>query len=284
MVGNGARRMARWSTAIVLVGAVSSGTAGNAFGYSEYGVSVPDSTFRQGTGTQEITVSVAAPAVGTGESLLVWPFYNSSDHWLVGVTADRSTGATCGYDVGQWQCTPGVSGWQAGHLHVLVNTAKAMDCGMQPGVCQTDELSVQSIPGPPDSDGPPSGQPFTVLGNVVIMPNSAPPTHGPSPTAAPSTQTYRPPLASASALRQTYGGPASSPAASLSAPTTPPAVPAATPSTQMSIDAEHTTRAATPPDGSPLGLYLALAIPVAAGVSAPLAFRTYRRRRRAGAE
>ena len=267
---------------IVLVGAIASGTAAAAFGAASGGVDVPDSTFRQGTGTQVIDVSVGQPAVGTTETLVIWPLYSSKDHWLVSVTADRSTGARCGYDVGQWQCTPSRSGWQAGDLRVQVNTAVAMDCGVYTGVCDTDSLSVQSIPGSPRSaGGPPNGQPVSINSSVVIMPASGNP-HSASST--PSAPVYRPVTTSSASPRTSQAAPATSSAAG--APTS-----SATPSSSVaaalapsasasatSINAENTSLSS--PQGSDLGLYLALLIPIFVGVSVPFAFRESRRRRK----
>ena len=291
-MGGDARRMTRWSTTIVLVGAVASGTAGTAFGYASGGVNVPDSTFRQAAGTQLIDISVGPPAVGTTETLVIWPFYNSNDHWLLGVMADRSTGAKCGYDMGQWQCVPGRSGWQAGDIHVEVNTAVAMDCGLYTGVCTMDTLTVQSIPGPPSSlGGPPSGQPVSTNGSVVIMPASV---YGHSASPTPSAPVYRPIATSAASsvaapqTSQVQVAPATSSAA------TPPPTPSATPSTSVaalapeieasptSINAENTSLAT--PQGADVGLYLALLIPILAGVAVPFGFLARRRRkeRRAG--
>ncbi|HET9168993.1 MAG TPA: hypothetical protein VFN97_06130 [Actinospica sp.] len=246
LVGIGARRVTRWTTAVVLVGAIASGTAGTAFGYAEGGIDVPDSTFRQGTGTQEITVSLAAPVVGSDEKFVVWPFYSTADHWLVGVTADASTGASCSYDVGQWQCVPGRRGWQSGALHVLVNTGKAMDCGLHTGVCQTDEVAVQSLPDPGDDhNGLPDGQAISVLGNVVIMPASV-------PWSGPTAPVYKQPL-----LAPTTSAPAPDPV--------------------TSVDAEKTSVAVPSGGFSPL-VYAALALLILIGVSFPILYRRRHRR------
>jgi hypothetical protein len=238
-----ARRVTRWSTAVVLVGTIASGTAGTAFGYAEGGVNVPDSTFRQNTGTQEVDVALTAPVVGSDEKFIVWPFYSTAVHWLVGVTADPSTGATCAYDVGQWECDPGRQGWQAGDLHVLVNTAKAMDCGLHAGVCETDEIAVQSLPDGGDRNGLPDGQPLSVLGNVVIMPTAAP-WHG--PTAEP---VYKPVVATT----------------------------AAAPSPATSVDAEKTS-VPVASSGSSTWVYVALAILILIGVAFPFGYRRLHRK------
>jgi hypothetical protein len=229
------------------VGAVASGTAGTAYGYAEGGVSVPDSTFRQATGTQEITVSLARPVLGSDEKFVVWPFYSTANHWLVGVTADPSTGATCAYDVGQWECDPGQRGWQGGELHVLVNTAKAMDCGLHAGICQTDEIAIQSLPDPGDRSGLPDGQMLSVLGNVVIMPTSVP-WHG--PTAQP---VYKP-IATPSAATAT-----------------------AAPSPATSVDAVNTALSA-PAAKSQDGIYIALVVLILIGVGFPIGFRLRKRK------
>ncbi|HWG28115.1 hypothetical protein [Actinospica sp.] len=268
-MGKGARRITRWSTAIVLVGAVCAGTAETAFGYADGGVNIPDSTFRQGTGTQQVAVSVGHGVVGTDQTLIVWPFYSSDYHWLVGVAADPGTGATCSYDVGQWQCVPGRGGWLAGNLHVLVDTAKAMDCGLHAGVCQNDEINIQSLPDPGDRNGLPDGQPLSVLGNVLIMPDSVP-WHGPTPQPA-----YREPLATSSASGQVAGVSAT--------PTRTTPVTSTSPDPATSIAAVNTSLTSTP-DASPTGLYLALAIPILLGAGAPLAYRMRKRRRQASGE
>jgi hypothetical protein len=228
------------------VGTIASGTAGTAFGYAEGGVNVPDSTFRQGTGTQQISVAISAPAVGSDEKFVVWPFYNTADHWLVGVTADASTGAVCSYDVGQWECDPGRAGWHDGDLHVLVNTATAMNCGLHAGVCQTDEVAVQSLPDPGDHNGLPDGQPLSVLGNVVIMPASLP-WHG--PTAAP---VYKQPLLTATTA-------------------------AAEPSPATTVNAEKTSVTVASGGSSDL-VYVALAILILIGVAFPIVYRRMHRR------
>jgi len=288
-VGGDTRRMTRWSTTIVLVGAVALGTAGAAFGYASGGVSVPDSTFRQGTGTQLIDISVGPPVVGTTESLVIWPFYNSNDHWLLGVMADRSTGAKCGYDMGQWQCVPGHSGWQAGDIHVEVNTAVAMDCGLYTGVCVMDSLTVQSIPGPPSSlGGPPSGQPVSTNGSVVIMPASV---YGHSASPTPSAPVYRPITSSASSVSAPQTSQATEATSSAAAlPQTPSAAPststaALAPSIEASptsINAENTSLAT--PQGADVGLYLALLIPILVGAAVPFGFLARRRRKERRAE
>jgi hypothetical protein len=238
-----ARRVTRWSTAVVLVGTIASGAAGTAFGYAEGGVNVPDSTLRQNTGTQEVDVALTAPAVGSDEKFIVWPFYSTANHWLVGVTADPSTGATCAYDVGQWECDPGHQGWQAGELHVLVNTAKAMDCGLHAGVCVTDEIAIQSLPDAGDHNGLPDGQPLSVLGNVVIMPTSAP-WHGPTPEPV-----YKPVVATT----------------------------AAAPTPVTSVDAEKTSVTVSPA-GSSTWVYVTLAILILIGAAFPFVYRRLHRR------
>jgi hypothetical protein len=238
---------------IVLVGAISS-AAGTAFGYAAGGVSVPDSTFRQGSGTQQVTITLGTGVVGTDQTLIVWPFYFSDYHWLVGVTADPGTGGNCAYDVGQWQCTPGRGGWHAGNLRVLVNTAKAMDCGLHAGVCQNDEINVQGLPDAPDHNGLPDGQPLSVLGNVLIMPESVP-WHGATPQPV-----YREPLATPSA------------------PGT-----AVAPGPVISIDAVSTARTGAS-GGSPAGRYAGLAGLVVVGAGAAFGYRTLRRRRAARGE
>ena len=243
-----ARRVTRWATAFVLVGAIAMGTAENAFGYAEGGVNVPDSTFRQGTGTQEISVALSAPALGSDEKFVVWPFYSTADHWLVGVTADPSTGAHCGYDVGQWECDPARAGWQGGDLRVLVDTTNAMDCGLHPGVCETDEIAIQSLPDPGDHNGLPDGQMLSVLGNVVIMPSSVP-WHG--PTAAP---VYKQPLLTPSA-----------------APTD--AAPTGTaPSPVTSVDAGKTS-VTVASGASSTFVYAALAVLILIGIAFPIVYR-----------
>ena len=289
-MGKGARRMTRWSAAIVLVGTVSSGTAAAAHANAAGGIDVPDSTFRQGTGTQEISISIGPPAVGTTETLIIWPYGTARSRWMLGVTADRSTGAACGYDVGQWQCAPGPSGWHAGRLAVQVSTATAMDCGLQRGVCDLGELNVQSMGGPPDNQGgPPSGQPFSASGNVVIMPASLPTRSTSAPT--PSPPVYRP-IATTSAAQP----PAATPTTSSPPPPTPSAAPSTssaalaptgteptpTEPSATSIEAENTSLT-TAPHGSPIGLYLALLIPILLGVGGPLGYHLGKRRRRRGA-
>lgn len=277
-MGKGARWMTRWSSAIALVGAVSAGTAGSAFGYAAGGVSIPDSTFRQGTGTQQVAVSIGQGVVGTDQVLVIWPFYSSDYHWLVGVTADPATGATCTYDVGQWQCAPGDSGWHAGDLRVQVNTAKGMDCGLHAGICQNDEINIQSLPAPGDHNGLPDGRPLSVLGNVLIMPDSVP-WHGPSatPGAAP---VYREPLTRNSAAAPST---AAAPGSAASATSAAPAPSSASADPTDSLDAVDTSLTSTP-NGSPTGLYVALAVPILLGAGAPFAYRARRRRRRAEGE
>ena len=271
-MGRGTRWITRRSSAIVLVGAVSVGTAGTAFGYADGGVSIPDSTFRQGSGTQQVAVSIGQGVVGTDQTLVIWPFYSSDYHWLVGVAADPATGATCTYDVGQWQCSPGRSGWQAGDLRVQVDTAKGMDCGLQPGICQNDEINIQSLPDPGDHNGLPDGKPLSVLGNVLIMPDSVP-WHGPTPAPA-ATPVYREPLLTGSAAAPgTAGSTTPAPAASSPAAAAPTA----------SLEAVDTSLTSTP-NSSPTGLYLALAVPILLGAGAPLAYRMRRRRRAARGE
>jgi len=290
-VGKGARRMARWSSTIVLVGAVALGTAGTALGYASGGVNVPDSTFRQGTSTQLIDISVGPPVVGTTETLVIWPFYNTNDHWLLDVMADRSTGAKCGYDMGQWQCVPGHSGWQAGDVQVEVNTAVAMDCGLYTGVCTMDSLTVQSIPGPPNSlGGPPSGQPVSINGSVVIMPASV---YGQSASPTGSAPVYRPITSSAASTSSTFA-PQTSQAAeatsSAAAPPTPSAAPSASPAalaptieaSPTSVNAENTSLAT--PRGSALGLYSVLMIIILGGMAGPLGIYVGRRRKKRRAE
>ena len=293
-MGKDARRMTRWSTAIVLVGAVSSVAAGVASADAAGGVSVPGSTFRQGTGTQEIDISVAGSMVGGGEALVIWPLYNSRNpngRWLIGVVAGRSTGARCGYDAGQWECAPGRSGWQAGDVYVQVDTAYAMDCGLAPGVCDKDELDVQSIPyAPGPRGGLPGGPPLSVSGSVVIMPNLL---NGPGATPTRSAPVHRPPATSSSGSASRTSAVESAPATSVSvspasaapAPSTPSgaassavALVPATGTSAQSIDAENTS--STAPQGSALGLYAALLIPIALGVAAPFGYYTSRRRRR----
>ena len=247
-MGSTARRVTRWATAVVLVGTAASGTTGTAFGYAEGGVNVPDSTFRQSTGTQQINVSLTAPVVGSDEKFVVWPFYSTANHWLVGVTADASTGATCTYDVGQWECDPGEKGWHAGSLHVLVNTAKAMDCGVHAGVCQTDEIAVQSLPDPGDRNGLPDGQPLSVLGNVVIMPSSVPWT-------GPTAPVYKQPVVV----------------------TTTAAATEAAPNPVTSVNAEKTSVAVASGGTSTL-IYVALAILILIGVGFPIVYRRLHRK------
>lgn len=240
-MGKGARWISRWSTAIVLVGAVSSAAAGTAFGYAEGGVGIPDSTFRQGSGTQEVAIAVTSPAVGTDETLVVWPFYSTDYHWLVGVSADPSTGASCTYDVGQWQCTPGQGGWHAGSLRVRVNTAKPMNCGLHAGICQADEIIIQSIPAPANRYALPAGQPLSVFGDVLIMPASVP-WHGPTP--APVFK----PLALTS------------------------------PSPVTTVDAENTSATSPSSNGSATPLYAALGVLVLLGAAFPFGYRRFKRR------
>ncbi|HTJ66880.1 MAG TPA: hypothetical protein VL551_05065 [Actinospica sp.] len=266
-MGKGARWITRCSTALVLVGTVSS-AASTAFAYSSGGVNVPDATFRQGTGTQQVSISVGAPLVGTDQALVVWPFYFSDYHWLVGVEADPDTGATCAYDVGQWQCTPGRSGWHAGDLRVLVSTAKAMDCGLHAGVCQTDEINIQGLPDAPDHSGLPDGKPFSVLGNVLIMPETVP-WHGPTPSTQP---VYRPLTATTAPAAQ-----------SVTATTAPAGPDTASADPTTSVDAVNTSLSGGS-HGSPVGLVLLVALPVVGGVGGFTGYRMRRRRRPAGGE
>ncbi|MBR7825335.1 hypothetical protein KDK95_03375 [Actinospica sp. MGRD01-02] len=251
--------MTRISTAVALVGVIASGTAQSAFGYADGGVSVPDSTFRQDTGTQQVAVAIAAPVVGTDEKFVVWPFYSTANHWLVGVSAAPATGGTCAYDVGQWECVPGATGWHAGELQVKVNTAEAMDCGVHAGVCQTDQIAVQSMPDAGDHTGLPDGQPLSVLGNVVIMPLAAP-WHGSTASAAATPSAP----ASAADPRATAVGVAASATGA----------PAATdePSSVTSIDAEKTAVTAGSGDFSTY-MYGALALLVLIGVAFPIGYR-----------
>ena len=260
-MGTVARRVTRISTAVALVGVIASGTAESAFGYADGGVSVPDSTFRQDTGTQQVAVSIAAPVVGTDEKFVVWPFYSTADHWLVGVSAAPATGGTCSYDVGQWECEPGAAGWHAGDLLVQVNTSVAMDCGIHAGVCQTDEIAVQSMPDPGDHNGLPDGKPLSVIGNVVIMPLAAP-WHGSTASAAAT------PAASASAAATE----ATSAATAAARPAD-----ADEPSSVTSIDAEKTAVTAGS-GGSFTYMYVALALLVLIGVAFPIGYRRLHRR------
>jgi hypothetical protein len=283
LVGKDARRMTRWSTAIVLVGAVSSVVAGVAVADVAGGVNVPDSTFRQGTGTQEIYISVGRPLVGTAEALVIWPMYHSNDQWLLGVIADPATGARCGYDAGQWQCVPGRSGWQAGDLQVSVSTVDAIGCGSASGVCDQDEVVVQSLPFMPNprGGGPPGGPPLSVSGSVAIMSdqaNRSGPTPTPSATVNGALVTSGDPAPRTSSAGAGEVATSSAPSASaVSTPSTssgallPSVVPSAT-----SIAAEDTS--STTQQGSDLGIYAALLIPILLGVGAPFGYHALRRR------
>ena len=287
-MGKDARRMARLSTVIALVGAVSSVAAGAAFANAADGVNVPDSTFRQGTGIQEIDISVARPSVGSVEALVIWPLYNSDDHWLVGVVADRSTGARCGYDAGQWQCVPGRSGWHPGDVRVEVSTAVAMDCGPAPGACRRDELEVQSIPfGRNPSGASPNGRLISVSGSVAIMPNA---TGRKGATSMPSAPVSRSSAASgepapgmssaaASPVPTAPSPPVTRAASAAPVSTSAPAAalaPAAKPS-PTSIDAENTSSSA--PAGPGLAFFAALLAVILVGVAVPFGFQASRRRR-----
>ena len=284
-MGKDARRMARLSTVIALVGAASSMAAGAAFANAADGVNVPDSTFRQGTGIQEIDISVARPSVGSVEALVIWPLYNSDDHWLVGVVADRSTGARCGYDAGQWQCVPGRSGWHPGDVRVEVSTAVAMDCGPAPGACRRDELEVQSIPfGRNPSGASPNGRLISVSGSVAIMPNAA---GRKGATSMPSAPVSRSSAASGEPVPGTSSAAASPVPAAPSPPVTRPApvstsapaaalAPAAKPS-PTSIDAENTSSSA--PAGPGLPFFAVLLAVILVGVAVPFGFQAGRRRR-----
>jgi hypothetical protein len=258
----------RISTAVALVGAIASGTAQSAFGYADGGVSVSDSTFRQDTGTQQVAVSIAAPVVGTDEKFVVWPFYSTGNHWLVGVSAAPATGGTCAYDVGQWECVPAATGWHAGELLVKVNTAEAMDCGIHAGVCQTDEIAIQSMPDAGDRNGLPDGKPLSVLGNVVIMPLAAP-WHGSTASAAATPSATPSAPASAPATEATAVGVAASATGR----------PAATeePSSATSIDAEKTAVTAGA-GGSSTYMYVVLALLVLIGVAFPIGYRRLHRK------
>ena len=145
--------------------------------------------------------------------------------------------------MGQWECDPGRQGWQAGDLHVLVNTAKAMDCGLHAGICQTDEIAVQSLPDAGDHNGLPDGQALSVLGNVVIMPTSAP-WHG--PTAPP---VYKPVVSTT----------------------------AAAPGPATSVDAEKTSVTVSS-GGSSTWVYVALAILILIGVAFLFGYRRLHRK------
>jgi hypothetical protein len=287
LVGKDARRMTRLSTVIALVGAASSVAAGAAFANAADGVNVPDSTFRQGTGIQEIDISVARPSVGSVEALVIWPLYNSNDHWLVGVVADRSTGARCGYDAGQWQCVPGHSGWHPGDVRVEVSTAVAVDCGPAPGVCHRDDLEVQSIPfGRNPSGASPNGRLISVAGSVVIMPNvkgrngatstpSAPASRSSTASGEPATST------SSAAVSPVPAAPSPTVTRSTSAPvsTSAPAAalaPSAKPS-PTSIDAENTSSSA--PAGPGLPFFAVLLAVILVGVAVPFGYQASRRRR-----
>jgi hypothetical protein len=252
LVGKDARRMTRLSTVAALVGAASSVAAGAAFANAADGVNVPDSTFRQGTGIQEIDISVAPPSVGSAEALVIWPLYNSNDHWLVGVIADRSTGAQCGYDAGQWQCVPGRSGWRPGDVRVEVSTSAATDCGLAPGACHGDDLEVQSIPfGRNPTGTSPNGRLISVTGSVVITPSAGATSPVPAAPSVTGTQSV-PTSASAAAL-----------------------APSAKPS-PTSIDAENAS--STAPAGPGLAFFAVLLAVILVGVAVPFGYQAVRRR------
>jgi hypothetical protein len=303
-VGKDARRMTRWSTVIVLVGAISSGAGSTAFADSAGGVNVPDSTFRQGTGTQEIDVSLGGSVVGSTETLVVWPFYNSNYRWLLGVEASQSTGGGCRYDVGQWLCSPGLHPWRAGELQIQVGTSettptattpttthtRTTDCGRHRGACMASEITVQVIPGPPSSfGGPPDGRPASVSGTVVIAPplptvQSASATE--SAVVAPRVAASEPPPRTTSPAAVVPSAPSA--AQSTPASSGPPSPSAASmsltevsPSVETSIDAQNTslTSPTSASHGSVIGLYLVLLIPILGGMAGPLGFRYGKRRR-----
>jgi len=279
----------------MVVGLVAAGSlclaGGMAGASSAGGVSVQDATFLQGTGIQQIDISVGGPAVGTMETLVLGQNGGSRMHWLVGVSADQITGGTCNYDVGQWQCTPGRSGWGAGLLHVAVSTDDAMDCGGPDGYggggyggggggtsdrC-ANALSIQSIPGGSTrGNGPPSGQSFTISASVVILPEyglTRQPT-GPTSTASDHARD----------VHSTGAPTASGKVASSSAPATTShaaavgsGAAATTPNVHMTIDAVDTS--VSTGDASQIGLYLVLGILALGSVTGPLGIRAARRRR-----
>jgi hypothetical protein len=265
LVGKDARLMTRLSTVIALVGAASSVAAGAAFANASDGVNVPDSTFRQGTGIQEIEISVAGSTAGSVETLVIWPLYSSNDHWLLSVIAGPSTGASCGYDAGQWQCVPGNSGWHPGDLWVEVSTADAVDCGPASGACSRDELELQSIPfGPNPTGGSPNGRLISVNGSVVITPN---PPGSSGPTSAPPASSDP---ASGSSVTSSRQAPSTSSAAAADAP--------AAKSSPTSIDAENTSL--TAPEGPGLAFFAVLLVAILIGVAAPFGLQAVRRRRK----
>jgi hypothetical protein len=303
-VGKDARRMTSWSTVIVLVGAISSGAGSTAFADSAGGVNVPDSTFRQGTGTQEIDVSLGGSVVGSTETLVVWPLYSSNYHWLLGVEASRSTGGSCRYDVGQWLCSPGLHPWRAGELLIQVGTSETTptattttatrtritNCGRHRGACMASEITVQVIPGPPSSfGGPPDGRPVSVSGTVVIAPplptvQSASATESavvaPKVAASePAPRTTSPAVVVSSAPSATPSAPASSGAPSSSAMSMP--LTEVSPSVETSIDAQNTSQTSptSASHGPAFGLYMLFLIPILGGVAGPLGLRYGKRRR-----
>ena len=281
----------------LVVGLVAAGSlclaGGMAAAGSAGGVSAPDSTFQQGSGIQRIDITVGGSAVGTMETLVLGQYDGSHLHWLVGVSADQATGATCGYDVGQWQCAPGRSGWRAGLLQVAVSTDEAMDCGGADGFGDggyggggygggggggtsdqcADTLSVQSIPGgSTHGNGPPSGQPFTISAAVVILPEFGPtrqPT-GPTSTASDQAREVRS-TAVRKAASSTASATTSHAAAGVGGAT------ANTPTVHMSIDAVDTSVSRA--EGTQVGLYLVLGMLVFGSVASPLGIRAVRRRR-----
>lgn len=284
----------------MVVGLVAAGSlclaGGMAGANSSGGVSVQDATFLQGTGIQQIDISVGGPAVGTMETLVLGQYGGSRMHWLVGVSADQITGGTCTYDVGQWQCAPGRSGWGPGLLHVAVSTQDAMDCGDSDGYGGSGyggsgyggggeggaqdhcvaALSIQSIPGGSTrGNGPPSGQPFTLSASVAILPgdgSTRQPT-GPTSTASdPARDAHSTGAPTATRKAASSSAPAASHAAAVGS-----GAAATTPNVHMTIDAVDTS--ASTREASQIGLYLALGILALGSVSGPLGIRAARRRR-----
>jgi hypothetical protein len=287
--GTNSRRCAHRPMVVGLVAAGSLCLAGGMAGASSAGgVSVQDATFLQGTGIQQIDISIGGPAVGTMETLVLGQYGDSRLHWLVGVSADQITGGSCTYDVGQWQCAPGRSGWGPGLLHVAVNTDRAMDCGDPDGYAGgggygggggadhcMDALTVQSVPGGSTrGNGPPSGQSFTITASVQILPEYGLTRQPTAPTSTPSEQVRNAHSAGAPTAPRKAASP-SAPAASHAAAVGFGA--ATTPDVHMTIDAVDTS--VSTGDASQIGLYLVLGILALGSVTGPLGLRAVRRRR-----
>lgn len=134
-----------------MAAAASVATAPLAFAGGGNAFTAPSVQLTQGTGTQTVDISISAgsPLVGdSADGIEVSAMESSGMSWFQGVSGG-SSGGSCSADGSRsWQCTPGPSGWQAGHLTVSISTAKA-NCtaasGVTQSVCQIDTYTAQTI-------------------------------------------------------------------------------------------------------------------------------------------